>query len=124
MGVVRHAGREEFEARPRRELNTLDGYAGDFSLATTVEAHPAETLVRVTVSALQPSGLMLEFDDHQQVPTDARVLLCGHVGAEELRELGYTGPLARRPRLAPSGRSKASGRVEASHSPTGRKHRK
>lgn len=112
------------QARLRWEVNTLDGYAGDFSLATTVEAHPAETLVRVTVSAVQPSGLMLEFSDHRQVRTDARVLLCGHVGAEELRELGYTGPLASRPRLAAREQSKASGRADASHSPTERKHRK
>ena len=102
-------------------MNTLDGYAGDFSLATSVEAHPAETLVRVTVSTRQPSGLMLEFSDHQQVRTDARVLLCGHVGAEELLELGYTGPLARRPRLAAPGGSKASGRADASRSPAERK---
>jgi hypothetical protein len=102
----------------------VDGYAGDFSLATTVEAHPAETLVRVTVSALQPSGLMLEFSDHRQVRTDARALLCGHVGAEELRELGYTGPLTRRPRLAAGAQSKVSGRAHASHSPAERKHQK
>jgi hypothetical protein len=105
-------------------VNTLDGYAGDFSLATAVEAHPAETMVRVTVSALQPSGLVLEFSDHQQVRTDARVLLCGHVGAEELLKLGYNGPLARRPRLAARGHSKASGCENASHSPTERKHQK
>jgi hypothetical protein len=121
---VRHAGREKFEARLRREVITLDGYAGDFSLATSVDAHPAETLVRVTVSALQPSGLMLEFSDHQQVQTDARVLLCGHVGAEELLELGYTGPLAKRPRLAAREQSKASGRADPLHSPTERKHQK
>jgi hypothetical protein len=102
-------------------VNTLDGYAGDFSLATAIEAHPAETLVRVTVSTLQPLGLMLEFSEDQQVRTDARVLLCGHVGAEELLQLGYTGPIARRPRLA-ARRSKASGRADASRSPTERKH--
>jgi hypothetical protein len=45
----------------------LDGYAGHFSLATDVEAHPAETLVQVTVSA-SPSWLVLDFSDHQQVP--------------------------------------------------------
>ena len=99
-------------------MNTLDGYAGDFSLAIAVEAHPAETLVRVTVSDLQPSRLMLEFNDHEQVRTDARVLLRGHVGAEELLKLGYTGPLARRPRLSSGGRSNASGRADASRSPT------
>jgi hypothetical protein len=95
-------------------VNILDGYAGDFSLATSVEAHPAATLVRVTVAPLQPSGLMLEFSDHQQVRTDARVLLCGHVGAEELLELGYTGPIAKRPRLAPRERSKGSRRADPS----------
>jgi hypothetical protein len=83
-------------------VNTLGRYAGHFSLAMAVEAHPAETLVQVTVSAGQPSRLVLDFDDQQQVQTDARVLLCGHIGAEELRELGYIGPLAKRPQLAPN----------------------
>jgi hypothetical protein len=77
----------------------VDGHAGDFSLGTPVEEHPAGTLVQVTVSGLHPSRLMLDFSDHQ-VLTDARVLLCGHIGALELLELGYTGPLVRRPRLA------------------------
>jgi hypothetical protein len=78
----------------------LDGYAGDFSLATPVEGHPAGTLVHVTVSVLHPSGLVLDFSNNHQVLTDACVLLCGHIGALELLELGYTGPLARRPRMA------------------------
>jgi hypothetical protein len=91
-------------------VNTLDGYAGHFSLATAVEAHPAETLVQVTVSAVHPAQLMLNFSDHEQVLTDARVLLCGHIGALELVELGYTGPLAMRPRLAGSARSNPSRR--------------
>jgi hypothetical protein len=90
-------------------VNTVDGYAGDFSLATPVETHPAGTLVQVTVSALHPSRLVLDFSDHQ-VLTDACVLLCGHIGALELLELGYTGPLVRRPRLAACARSKASRR--------------
>jgi hypothetical protein len=81
-------------------VNTLDGCAGHFTLATALEAHPAETLVQVTVSGRHPSRVMLNFGDHEQVLTDARVLLCGHIGAKELLELGYTGPLARRPRLA------------------------
>ncbi len=88
----------------------MDGYAGHFSLATRVEAHPAGTLVQVTVSALDPSRLVLVFSKHDQVLTDACVLLCGSVGALELLELGYTGPLARRPRLAACARSKASRR--------------
>jgi hypothetical protein len=78
----------------------VDGYAGHFSLATEVEAHPAETLVEVTVSVRQPSRVVLGFSGEEQVLTDARVLLCGHIGARELLELGYTGPLAMRPRLA------------------------
>jgi hypothetical protein len=89
-------------------VTTLDGYAGHFSLATAVEAHRAETLVQVTVSPRHPSRLALEFGDRRQVLTDARVLLCGHIGALELAELGYTGPLAMRPRLAAGERSKPS----------------
>jgi hypothetical protein len=85
-------------------VNTLDGYAGDFSLATPVEGHAAETLVQVTFSALHPSRLVLDFSDHHQVLMDACVLLCGHIGALKLLELGYNGPLVRRPRLAGSAR--------------------
>jgi hypothetical protein len=75
-------------------------YAGDFSLATPVEGHPAGTLVQVTVSVPNPSRLVLDFNSRHQVLTDACVLLCGSIGAVKLLELGYTGPLARRPRLA------------------------
>ena len=78
---------------------TVDGYAGDFLLAISVEGHPAETLVHVSVPARQRSRLVLAFSDNQ-VEMDARVLLCGHVGAMKLQELGYTGPLPTRPRLA------------------------
>jgi hypothetical protein len=91
-------------------VNTVDSYAGHFSLATAVEAHPAETLVQVTVSALHPSRLVLDFSDHEQVLTDARALLCGSIGALELQELGYTGPLVRRPRL--SARSRSTERMQ------------
>jgi hypothetical protein len=87
----------------------VDGYAGRFSLATPVEGRRAGTAVQVTVSAPDPSRLVLDFSDHHQVLTDACVLLCGHTGALELLELGYTGPLARRPRLA-AARPKASAR--------------
>jgi hypothetical protein len=83
----------------------VDGYAGDFSLATPVEGHPAGTLVHVTVSAAHPARLVLDFRDNHQVLTDACVLLCGHTGAVKLLELGYAGPLARRPRLAARSRS-------------------
>jgi hypothetical protein len=83
-------------------MKEMDGYVGLFSLATPLEGHPVETLVRVTVSQPEPSRLMLDFSDHNRVLTDASVLLCGHTGALELLELGYTGPLARRPRLAAS----------------------
>ena len=88
----------------------MDGHAGEFSLATPVEGHPAGTLVRVTVSAAHPSRLVLNFSDHHPVLTNACALLCGHIGALELLELGYTGPLVRRPRLAASARSQASRR--------------
>jgi hypothetical protein len=77
----------------------VDGYPGLFSLAAAVDGHPAGTLVQVTVSVPNPSRLVLDFSNHQ-VLTDACVLLCGHIGALALLELGYTGPLARRPRLA------------------------
>jgi hypothetical protein len=99
-------------------VNAVDGCAGHFSLATAVEAHPAETLVQVTVSARHPSRLVLDFSDQQQVLTDARVLLCGHIGAVELLDLGYTGPLAMRPRLAAGARSKASRRADAARPTT------
>ena len=81
-------------------VNTVDGDARDFCLATPVEEHPAGTLVHVTVSALRGSQLRLDFSDRDQVLTDACVLLCGHTGALKLLELGYTGPLATRPQLA------------------------
>lgn len=76
----------------------MDGRPGLFSLAARVEGHPAGTLVQVTVSV--PSQLLLDSSNHQQVLTDACVLLYGHIGALALLELGYTGPLAGRPRLA------------------------
>ena len=62
--------------------------------------------------------------DHHQVLTDACVLLCGHTGALKLLELGYTGPLARRPRLAACARSKASRRAYAARATTDLVHRK
>jgi hypothetical protein len=77
----------------------LEGEAGAFPLATSVEGHAAGTLVQVTVAAVHPSQLALDFSD-QEVMTDAVVLLCGHTGALKLLERGYTGPLAIRPRLA------------------------
>jgi hypothetical protein len=83
-----------------KEVKTLDGYPGLFSLAARVEGHPAGTLVEVTVSVPNPSQLVLVFSNHQQVLTDACVLLCGSIGTLVLRDLGYTGPVIRRPRLA------------------------
>jgi hypothetical protein len=79
----------------------VDGSGGLFSLAMPVEGHPAGTLVQVTVSASQPTRLVLGFSDHRPVLADADVLLCGHTGALWLLDLGYTGPLVRRPELAP-----------------------
>jgi hypothetical protein len=93
------AGDQDFGASLGNDVNELDGYAGLFSLATAVEAHPPGTLVQVTVSVVNPSQLVLDFSS-QQVLTDARVLLCGSIGALVLLDLGYTGPLVRRPRLA------------------------
>ena len=83
----------------------MDSYAGMFSLAAPVEENRVGTIVKVTVSARRPSRLVLEFREHHQVLADARVLLCGHNGARVLLELGYTGPLARRPRLTGQGAS-------------------
>jgi hypothetical protein len=82
-------------------LQTVVGYVGLFTLATPLEGRPVGTLVEVTVSVPNPSRLELDFGSHS-VQTDARVLLCGSVGAVRLLELGYTGPLIRRPQLAES----------------------
>ena len=101
----------------------MDGHAGEFSLATPVEGHPAGTLVQVTVSAAHPSRLALNFSDHDPVLTNACALLCGHTGALELLELGYTGPLVRRPRLAAVASSNASG-ADAARPTTELMHRK
>jgi hypothetical protein len=111
--IVRHGRRRTLRSLFGKEVNILDGYAGDLSLATPVEGHAAGTLVQVTVSAGHPSQLLLDFSDHHQVLTDACVLLCGHTGALKLLELGYTGPLATRPRLAARSGSKASRRGDA-----------
>jgi hypothetical protein len=81
-------------------VSAVDVYAGDFWLLFPVEEHPAGTLVHVTVPAPHSSQLLLDFDNQQQVVTDAGVLLCGHVGALKLLELGYTGPIVRRPLMA------------------------
>ena len=82
----------------------MSSAAGDvgFScpLAWPVEGHVVGTLVYVTVSVSNHSRLVLDFGDQHRVVRDACVLLCGHIGALRLLELGYTGPLIRRPRLA------------------------
>ena len=67
--------------------------------------------MEVTVSVPNPSRLVLDFSNHQQVLTDACVLLCGHIGALQLLELGYTGPLAKRPRLAACERARLHGEL-------------
>jgi hypothetical protein len=90
-------------------VNPLDGYAGHFSLATAVEAHPAESPVQ---------RLALNFSDQQQVLTDARVLLCAHIGALELVELGYPARSRCGPQLAAGARSKASRRADAARPTT------
>jgi hypothetical protein len=81
-------------------VNEMDRYAGDFSLATSVEGHPSGTLAHVSVSARHPTRVTLDFSDRHPALTDATVLLSGDTGAVKLRELGYTGPLTKRPRLA------------------------
>ena len=102
----------------------MHGYAGEFSLATPVEGHPAGTPVQVTVSALHPSRLVLDFSDHHQALTDACVLLCGHIGALELLELGYAGPLVRRPRLGVCAPRKLHDGADAARHTTELMHRK
>jgi len=89
-------------ASPARRRRLPDGDAGFlFSLAGPVEGHGVGTPVHVTVCVSNHARLVLYFGDHHnRVVTDACVLLCGHVGALKLIELGYTGPLIRRPRLA------------------------
>jgi len=57
-------------------------------------------VANVTVSARHPSRIVLDFGDDTEVLTNACVLLCGHVGALALLELGYTGPLVTRPPVA------------------------
>jgi hypothetical protein len=88
-------------------VNTVEGFAGDFPLATRVEGHPAETLVQVSVSEPDASRLVLEFGHGHEVLRDACCLLCGSIGTRVLLELGYTGPLVRRPRLAVGAGSQA-----------------
>ena len=90
----------------------MDDYAGLFSLASGVEGHRAGTLVQVTVSAVHPSRLVLNFSDHDKVLADACVLLCGHIGTLVLLELGYTGPLSTRPQMT-AGAGSDSRRADA-----------
>ncbi len=87
----------------------MHGFAGDFCLAAGLEGHPAGTLVPVSVSARDRSRLVLHFSDHHEVQADACVLLCGSVGELVLLELGYGGPLVRRPRLAAGERARRYG---------------
>jgi hypothetical protein len=87
--IVRHRRDEDSGSCLGKEVSSVDGYAGDFSLATPVEGHPAGTLVQVTVPARHPSRLVLDFSDHQAL-MDARVL--GHIGVLELLELGLHRP--------------------------------
>ena len=91
-------------------MNTLEGFAGDFSLATRVEGHPAETLVHVSVSEPDASRLVLDFGHEHEVLRDACYLLCGSIGTRVLLELGYTGRLITRPPLAAGTSSQASRR--------------
>jgi len=87
--------------RRRLSVRHPGGDAGfPFPLAWPVGGHAVGTLVYVTLCVTDHSRLKLDFGDQNQVVTDACVLLCGHVGTLKLIELGYTGPLIRRPRLA------------------------
>jgi hypothetical protein len=90
-------------------VNTVEGYAGDFSLATRIEGHRVETLVHVNVSQPDTSRLVLDFGN-DEVLRDACCLLCGSIGTRVLLELGYTGPLITRPPLAAGASSQASRR--------------
>jgi hypothetical protein len=70
--------------------------------------HPGEEIIYVLEGTLEyhvdgqtPTTL--------EVLTDACVLLSGHIGALQLLELGYTGPLAKRPRLAACERARVHG---------------
>jgi hypothetical protein len=105
-------------------VNRVDGHGGEFSLATPVEGDPAGTLVQVTVSAAHPSRLALNFSGQHPALSNACALLCGHVGALELLELGYRGPLVRRPRLAAIAPSNASHAADAGSHTTELVHRK
>jgi hypothetical protein len=102
----------------------VDGHAGEFSPATPVEGHSAGTLVQVTVSAAHPSRLALNLSGQHPALSNACALLCGHVGALELLELGYRGPLVRRPRLAAIAPSNASHAADAGSHTTELVHRK
>ena len=95
-------------------------YAGEFCLAASFEGHPAETPVGASVSALDRSRLVLHFSNHHEVLADACALLCGSVGELVLLELGYTGPLVRRPRLAPGERAHRHGDVVPAGAPAAR----
>jgi hypothetical protein len=99
--------------RAWRRSDALDDFAGDFLLATRVEGHRAGTLVKITVLGPDPSRLALDFGNRDRVLTDACVLLCGSVGAAKLLELGYNGPLAKRPRLAASDGERLHGQMPA-----------
>ena len=85
----------------------MEGFAGDFSLATHVEGHPAETLVHVSVSQRDASRLVLVFSHEHEVLRDA-CCLCGSIGTRVLLERGCTGPLITRPPLAAGASSQAS----------------
>ena len=102
----------------------MDGHAGEFSLATPVEGHPAGTLVQVTVSAAHPSRLALNFSDHNPVLTNACALLCGHVGALELLKLGYRARSSGGTGWQPFAPSNASHAADAGSHTTELVHRK
>ena len=55
---------------------------------------------------------MLHFSNHEEVVTDACVLLCGSVGELILLDLGYTGPLVTRPLLARERARSETGRMQ------------
>ena len=104
----------------------MHSYVGDFCLAAGLEGHAAGTLVRVSVSARDRARVVLHFDNHDDVVTDACVLLCGSVGELVLLNRGYNGPLVTRPLLAPRERARRErglADVDAALPETERMHR-
>jgi hypothetical protein len=98
-GARRRRGQLRARASAAIQHRPPVGDVGLFLLAWPLEGHAVGTVVRVAVCVPDRSRLALDFGDHDETVTDACVLLCGHTGALKLIELGYTGPIIRRPRM-------------------------